>query len=603
MCGVTRASGVDPRRRRRSFFGRGFLRQPASEKRPVRSQVTNLITRFATKMSALRRPSRETPGKALRLPTTTFTSRRASRGGWSAFSIPRPRRRGHYAREMSGGDPFRGVPHRANRQFNRQSGGDRPRNDFDHASKWPTPTNWSTGNRENVRPKVPYREDAFGNDRSLPLMPRHDPTLTPETLLAALRDDGDLLRDLLARGASTECRTESGATPLICAASKGANHAVRVLLENDADALATDKIGANALTLAASRGLIDTGLLLIRSKRVTDSEGAIGALLKWPTIGGETPLMAAAKDGHHEFVTMLLKIIRGTECPLLPYDDGGDERRTITAMQLACRQGQLTCVKALVAGGAPIGERSGPRQMTPLMHAACQGQIEAVKFLLNPSQGLGQTFEQSGEGAHVCADVAAIDKHGLTALLHAACATGVGPVSVNPHENAYRCFLALAKVWPGGPDAAWKARDKKGRNPMMLAARFGNFSIFDLALQENGHQSLAELDANNESALFAAVKGGFVGNGQIAEIALRNYPMHHDLLDMMEIRNIDGLTPLLWCAAHGRTNAAKWCFENGADILKCDLKGRLPRQIAESRGHAHTAQVLSDLARNKWLKL
>ena len=29
-------------------------------------------------------------------------------------------------------------------------------------------------------------------------------------------------------------------------------------------------------------------------------------------------------------------------------------------MQLACRRGALDAVKALVAGGAPIGERSGP---------------------------------------------------------------------------------------------------------------------------------------------------------------------------------------------------------------------------------------------------
>jgi ankyrin repeat protein len=72
---------------------------------------------------------------------------------------------------------------------------------------------------------------------------------------------------------------------------------------------------------------------------------------------------------------------------------------------------------------------------------------------------------------------------------------------------------------------------------------------------------------------------------------------------MMEVKNVDGLTPLLWCAAHGRTEAAKWCVANGADILATDSKGRLPRQIADARGHAETAAVLSALAREKWLKV
>ena len=509
------------------------------------------------------------------------------------------------ALRMSGGDPFHRVPHRANRQYNQQnpdfSNRPAPRH-FHHNSKWPTPQVWGKG-MESLRPPLPYAEDTYGNDKSLPLMPRHDQGLTAETLLAALSDDADLLRDLLSRGAGTECRTDSGATPLICAAAKGSNAAIEVLLECDANVVATDKIGANALTLAACHGRVDTALKLINSKNVAESEGALDALLKWRTNGGETPLMAAAKNGHAEFVTMLLEVIRGTTYPLFPYDDGSRDPHGVTAMQLACRKGKLETVKALVAGGALIAERSGPRGMTTLMHAACQGHVEIVKFLLNPSESLEPTFRQHNEGQHQGADVLAKDADGLTSLLHAACATGVGPLSVDRCEASYRCFLTLAHAWPGGADAAWRATDKKGRTPMMCAARFGNEKVFKLALAEMGAPSLAEFDAHGESTLFNAIKGGFVGTGSIAKTALRLYPVHEDLLEMIEVRNKDGLTPLLWCAAHGRTEAAKWCVKNGADILKEDLKGRLPRQIAEARGHPATAQALSELAREKWLKL
>jgi hypothetical protein len=137
----------------------------------------------------------------------------------------------------------------------------------------------------------------------------------------------------------------------------------------------------------------------------------------------------------------------------------------------------------------------------------------------------------------------------------------------------------------------------------MLSARFGNAAIFKMLLSELGAASLREFDGHRESALFAAIKGGFVEPGGLAETALRVYPVHEDELEMLEVKNLDGLTPLLWCAAHGRTEAARWCVANGADILAVDAKGRLPRQVADARGHAETAEALSALARDKWLKL
>ena len=47
-----------------------------------------------------------------------------------------------------------------------------------------------------------------------------DMSLSPHLLLAALEDDAAVVKDLVSRGAWTECRADSGATPLICAAAK-----------------------------------------------------------------------------------------------------------------------------------------------------------------------------------------------------------------------------------------------------------------------------------------------------------------------------------------------------------------------------------------------
>ena len=59
------------------------------------------------------------------------------------------------------------------------------------------------------------------------------------------------------------------------------------------------------------------------------------------------------------------------------FDDGGDVSRC-TAMSLACRAGHVKCVQALLDGGANPVERSGPRGMTPLMHAACKAQARSI---------------------------------------------------------------------------------------------------------------------------------------------------------------------------------------------------------------------------------
>ena len=126
---------------------------------------------------------------------------------------------------------------------------------FDHTSKWPEPVKWYRGRDENARPKLPFREDARGDDVSF----------APSGTLGPLRFSSPRSRTtprasrISPRGAGTECRTESGATLLICAASKGANDAVAALLEADANVVATDKIGANCLTLAAFHGRLDTG--------------------------------------------------------------------------------------------------------------------------------------------------------------------------------------------------------------------------------------------------------------------------------------------------------------------------------------------------------
>jgi ankyrin repeat protein len=155
--------------------------------------------------------------------------------------------------------------------------------------------------------------------------------------------------------------------------------------------------------------------------------------------------MAAAKAGHAHVVQELMGRMRG-DAATVGYFDGGDTRG-MTALSLACRNGRVDVAGVLLQGGAGVDERSGAYAMTPLMHAACKGQTATVEFLL------------TANGASV--DASAKDDNGMCAVLHAAAGGSVG------------CFQALAKAWPRGVVGAREERDSKGRNALMLAARFG----------------------------------------------------------------------------------------------------------------------------------
>ena len=528
-----------------------------------------------------------------------------------------------------GDDPFYvKMTHESNRQYNRQnpSFDSRPP-DFGHLAsnaKWPEAQRWHSSGPSKARSAKAARGSG-GIENVDAFIAPFDQSLSPHLLLAALDDDAAKVKDLVSRGAWPECRADSGATPLICAAAKGSIAAVEALFEAGANVVATDNVGANAVTLAAFHGRGDIVDAILNSREVAEEDGAALALLTWPTHKGETPVMAAAKAGHVNVVRNLLTRM----APHRPggvegYWDGGDARDR-TAAALAARSGQTGCLRALIECGCDANERSGVRSMTPLMHAACKGHLDVVRYLLggldencgdeNGSDGgevsdllvkvkishtgtvtlkanepkeRSVSFEDGVGGVETCtvSDPMLVDDQGMTALAHAAASGRLG------------CYKALASAWPGGAPAARDARDGKGRTPLMLASRFGGREVVEYLLSVSGPYALRDTDGNHETALFLAVKGGFVEPGGIADVIHAQYRFHEHEMEVLDIKNTEGMTPLLWAAAHGRTETVTWLVEKGADILATDGKGRLPRQTADAHGHGETSEVLSRLARS-----
>ena len=127
--------------------------------------------------------------------------------------------------------------------------------------------------------------------------------------VAAQNGAANMMRLLLAWGGDINCRSPSGATPLLTAAWHGKVDIVQQLLESKADARATDDSGRTALHMASRRvsGENDINVYILK------------ILLQWNSnieaadSNGETALVAAIRTRHYLEARFLLSRGANTE--------------------------------------------------------------------------------------------------------------------------------------------------------------------------------------------------------------------------------------------------------------------------------------------------
>lgn len=184
---------------------------------------------------------------------------------------------------------------------------------------------------------------------------------------AAQRNDGALVKRLLADGAPLEHRNASGATPLLVATHANAVEAAGALIDAGADVNAKDHIHDSPYLYAGARGHLDILKLTL----------ANGADLKSTNRYGGTALIPASERGHVETVRTLIEA--GVEVDhvnklhwtalleAIILGDGGEEHRQI--------------VNLLIDAGADVNlaDRDG---VTPLQHARRAGYREMERMLV-----------------------------------------------------------------------------------------------------------------------------------------------------------------------------------------------------------------------------
>lgn len=140
--------------------------------------------------------------------------------------------------------------------------------------------------------------------------------------------------------------------------------AFRSLLQQKADVNARQLDGTTALHWAAQFGDLDAADLLI---------GA-GANVSAVNRTGVTPLQLAAIDGNAAMLERLIKAGADPNAPLTPEGD--------TVLMMAARNGRPAAIKTLLDNGAQINARETWGGTTALMWAVSEGHFAAAKMLV-----------------------------------------------------------------------------------------------------------------------------------------------------------------------------------------------------------------------------
>ena len=197
-----------------------------------------------------------------------------------------------------------------------------------------------------------------------------DSSGSTSTLLhtAAANDHLEMVRELLARGASVDLPSSLGDTALMNAVRHGRLSVLHVLLQRPTNLELRNSGGDTALMVAAYKGQVACVVALLGAKANPDVQDGVGC----------TVLMMAAYQGHDACVQALLRAKANTELQ----DRDGHSALMYAAFRAG--GGDVRCVHALVEAKANT-ELQDSACHTALMFAAFKGHQPCVQALLRAS--------------------------------------------------------------------------------------------------------------------------------------------------------------------------------------------------------------------------
>lgn len=218
-------------------------------------------------------------------------------------------------------------------------------------------------------------------------------------LMASKNGDAAIIETLIKSGAETNSSTSNGTTPLMLAAASGKADAVKALIDNGADVNAQENAkNETALTFAAAYGRAD--VIRVLTAHGADTRVATKVVDLSPFTREEQERVAAlfasgaapGAGGRRN----RSEGIPGVERQYL-YNELVATQGGLTPLLIAARQGHIDAVKALLEAGADINQPSAGENVSPILIATINGHFDLAMFLLD--KGADPTLAAANNGA------------------------------------------------------------------------------------------------------------------------------------------------------------------------------------------------------------
>ena len=208
------------------------------------------------------------------------------------------------------------------------------------------------------------------------------PDGTTALMWAAHNGDAELAARLLKAGADAKVKNQFGASPMSEAAFLGNVDIIAALLKAGADPDSPGADGQTALMLVARTSHVESARLLIEHGahvNAAEKQNEQTALM-WasaesqPAMVRELIARGADVNGREHVNENVAQVSSEPRAQHLSYSG-------LTAMLYATREGCLTCVQALVDGGAKLN-MTDPEGVTPLIEAIANAHFDTAKYLI-----------------------------------------------------------------------------------------------------------------------------------------------------------------------------------------------------------------------------
>ncbi|XP_045606736.1 transient receptor potential cation channel subfamily A member 1 homolog isoform X2 [Procambarus clarkii] len=329
-------------------------------------------------------------------------------------------------------------------------------------------------------------------------------------------------------------RNDKGMSPLHLATLENHAEVIKLLIENGADCKMQDKYFHLPLHYAAQKGFPECCEVLLSICSDADKEKQLTVVLK----DRKTPLMLAAKGGHHKCCAKL------GNTSINAVDKEGN-----TALHYAAIGGFENTIELLLTMGAEPNTQNKKRK-APVHEAAGKKKSSCLKLLKDN-----------------CAKFDVVDEQNRTVLHYAA------------EKNAEDCLQYLLSL----PDL--KILDKKDKErctALHIAIKRESVECAHILLKSGA--SPIEQCIGKMTPLHLAADKGYTS---LCEVLLAK--------DIVQVSQENGkkATPLHLAALHGSVDVCQMLLRKGARLSAVDTNGRTALHIAANKGCGSVVKFLT----------